>query len=80
MREHPLAEELVGDTLDGDIDFGDFGVIKGLSAVGIGSVRSLSLKEYENSLYAKGGHVPVDIPKGITLVPAQFPVALYIVL
>ncbi|MEW8547854.1 MAG: hypothetical protein AB2693_30475 [Candidatus Thiodiazotropha sp.] len=70
-----MAKELVGDPLNGDLYLGYLWVVKSLSVAGKGSLRSHFLKWEENALHAAGGYVQVDVPEGIRLVSADFPVA-----
>ena len=54
---HPLAVELVGDALDGDLHFCYFGVVKDLGVASEGLLRGNILGEHQDSLHAAGGHV-----------------------
>ena len=54
---HPLTVELVGDALDGDLDFRYFGVVKGISFTSEGLLPGNILEKHQDSLHAASGHV-----------------------
>ena len=72
---HPLTKELVGDPLDRDLNLRYFRVIEGLRVASEGLLRGGVLEEHQDPFHAAGGHVEVDIPEGVALVPGDFSVA-----
>ena len=69
---HPLTKELVGDSLDHDLNLHYFRVIEGLRVASEGLLRGNVLKEHQDPLHAARGHVEVDIPEGVAIVSVYF--------
>ena len=72
VSAHPLAEELIG-----DLHFRYFRVEEYLGVASKGLLRGSILEDQQDALHAAGGHVEVDIPKGVALVSADFSVPEY---
>ena len=69
--------ELVGDVLDGDLQFCYLEVVKGLSVASEGLLRGDILEEHQDAYHDAGGHVQVDDPEGVRLVHCHLPVPQY---
>ena len=77
ISAHPLAEELIGDPLDRDLNLRDFWVEEALRVASKGLLRGNILEELQDALHAAGGHVKINVPEGVALVSADFTVPHY---
>ena len=57
ISAHPLAEELIGDPLDRDLNLRDFWVEEALRLASKGLLCGNILEEHQDALHAAGGHV-----------------------
>jgi len=80
VREHSLGIQLVWDSLDRNLHFGDYRVVVELRVTPKRRPHGANrwvLKEQQDSFERPCGGVQVDVPSHVSLVERKLPVALY---